>query len=102
MMEVEWLACDDPQPMLEWYRREAAPVSKRKLALWVAALAKLNPKGWKTVELYQRWDRDEGHEGDEALDDAVAWAGPYEDCEGDPSLPVRADLLREVLGSPFR
>lgn len=95
MTEAEWLGCEDPQRMLDWIElrstQPGAPlfpkVSDRKLHLWVEACR-------------ERSRETTHYDLDTRLMDAVrAWA-----VQPSSTLPlsVRADMLRDIVGNPFR
>lgn len=101
MGEAEWLRCDDPQEMLIYLHRLPGEKVRRKLRLWCLACRHASGRGTGAT-LYQTIDRTDGKEGGDAFSNAMSWASPQFDGAGDPLLPARADLLREIIGNPFR
>lgn len=128
MNEQEWLASKDPQKMLQLLMRSSVVtasdlpnyiINDRKLRLFACACARLG--GYTHSEMdrdavvyAEAWadgghpveDRRQGfHAGanwcilDSAIQAAMRWAEPR---RGSPSLQQRADLLRCVVGNPFR
>ncbi|TMJ00833.1 MAG: hypothetical protein E6G97_18030 [Alphaproteobacteria bacterium] len=116
MTEHEWLTCKRPRRMLyhlgcdERHDLLEAQTNGRQLRLWCAALAvraygrdrALGPQGG-----YASWA-----EGEPALADleddaaaplriAISWAKKY-NGHTNVSDEVKADLLREIVGNPFR
>jgi hypothetical protein len=121
MTEQEWLASDDPTQMLaavtpsESSRGHRAPLSAsgvrpasdRQLRMWCAALYDLSAHDYSLdfdLDAWRRGDPSEtGHveaRGPAAL--AGDWADPAMDEAGDPPMPLRAALLRDVVGNPWR
>jgi hypothetical protein len=81
MTEEEWLACTNPTPMLELFRRgDAARMSVRKRRLFACACCRriqglLDREGVARVEAAERFADDPGgHDGLVALGDAAAAA----------------------------
>lgn len=118
MFEAEWLSSEDPVKMLALLEHgigmlppkpggqvaiELAPISVRKLRLWCVALMATNPS--KYHRTYAPWADGEPRKGEgegEALEMARKWADPKSDNDGDPPLPLRANLLRCIVGNPWR
>lgn len=117
MTEREWAASDDPAPMLRllgvcpdkpppWAEvtRLIRGVSDRKLRLWVAAMSGLSTHHY-TCERLLSWRDGEEAPGDapwELTLTAELWCDPEQDEPGDPPMALRAHLLRDVVGGPFR
>lgn len=115
MDEQEWLVSVDPGAMLTTLTGDTSDgqpipfhggmgVSVRQLKLWVAAMAAASAHtylgGW-----YDKWAAEEPILLEPELrpiDEARMWCDPEVDEVGDPSMAVRADLLREIRGNPFR
>jgi hypothetical protein len=117
MTEAEWLASTDPQKMLEFLRGKAGD---RKLRLFAVACClrstDQDPEDRErytatlefaegrlsAAQLRRAWDTDVSvptpPEGPQAW--ARAWVA-HRTCSG-LGRKVRADLLREVFGNPFR
>lgn len=113
MTDAEWDACEDPGRMLDALRYEpwdkGEPryrVSDRKLRLWVAALSRLSRYNYDPHNRWLRhWDRGEKSTTDDSSDPIVSaedWCDRYSDQLGDPPMPVRAAILRDLVGNPFR
>lgn len=105
MNESGWLMSDSPAAMLHALRKggglplagEPFQVGDRKLRLWVEACRREEER-FKGRELYGHWPDLTVRR---YLDESVgAWSGTV----GDEEVPMamRAALLREVVGNPFR
>jgi ribosomal protein L37E len=107
MTESEYLACADPARLLEWLRGNhpflppcpAPPPSDRKLRLFACACRE------RAVEsLAAGWVEAYGSEGEKIRDSpgmARAWANGNA-TDGDLTQALKASLLRDVVGNPFR
>jgi hypothetical protein len=111
----EWLACEDPRPMLEFLRESPdCAVSDRQLGLYVCACWRAawplltDERGRRAVEAAERYA--EGlPAGPEAADAVLllSWGAAAKAAlsasvlTGGDRRPL-ADLLREVVGNPFR
>lgn len=122
MLEHDWLTCEDPEAMLASLFGEDAEglpvpfaggylpphgrrylVTDRKLRLWAAACYTMRPPdtspgrvAWSWVE----WAENPSHHPTMTVEEAIhLWEGPD---SGDPSQAVKADLLRDIVGNPFR
>lgn len=95
--------CDNATPAAG-YRRIT---SDRKLRLWIAAMM-----GFSTGRMYDNSDINSRWSNGEQVSDeqvrvgflrtqAIAWTDRNLDNEGDPPLPIRAALLRDIVGNPF-
>jgi hypothetical protein len=114
MTEAEWLACDDPGPMLDFLRRTGR-VRQRKMLLFVCAVLRQglttdSAAVWQSLDLAERWA------GGEATDEEVervhlpaqaAMAGLIRDLlsfmPGHLTGSGMAGLIRDLFGPlPFR
>jgi hypothetical protein len=114
MTDAEWAVCQEPGKMLAALRAAKADtrpsrvqrdITPRKLRLWVAALCDLSPHVGEYYEsdALRAWRRGEAYGGDDGIAGlARNWCEPEQDNEGDPPMPLRAALLREIVGNPFR
>lgn len=100
MTEQDWLTCESPRLMLDACAVGATPLlkplSERKRRLWVEACRLLN---WPTIGATAAWGDLQSTVG---LDDAIYfWTSSR---YGEKSLPLakRADLLRDIVGNPWR
>jgi hypothetical protein len=112
--EAEWLASDDPVALLttllavdvtrgDWPPKPTADVRERQLRAWADAcrhefyhgrLAQIGCwSGWESRECYHNRLRDEALPAASA---ARLWAAE------ESQRPLRAALLRDVVGNPFR
>jgi hypothetical protein len=109
MTEHEWLTCDDPQRMLTWLRdadrtcrkpqHGSRPlVSDRKLRLFACACCRLC-KDQARRDAADRYEDDLQGLGLDAEQWATNWTAPH--FLG-VSSALRAAMLREVAGNPFR
>jgi hypothetical protein len=111
MTEAEWLACTDPQAMVAELAKTRLLVSDRKLRLWVCAgvrefstpesvLASHVPE---VEELADRSATPEEYLGVDHLliGDGLAWAR-QQAANGHGDSARKADLLRAIIGNPWR
>jgi hypothetical protein len=100
--EAEWLACADPKPMLGHLRRmvrggfgaEPVPPSDRKFELWVEACRGVVDAAMSANT--KQWDpRRPTDYSTTCWAEGLGWT---RECP----LPLRAALLREIFGNPFR
>ncbi|SRR6266542_5575227 len=121
MTEAEWLACTDPQPMLEFLQSRVSDSKWRRFGCVCCRYVwdHLTDGSRSTVELLEQFE--EGRTSSEELSAASRWASFFiSNLVKDPSRgawflavvgpaigdhhlrePVR-QLLREVVGNPFR
>lgn len=108
MTEREWLSSKDPSVMLLRLRPDTQPersiVSDRKLRLWIAAMRSMNIDAYyaKNLISWQAGERFQGDSDGELSEHVAYWSDNYADQIGDPSLSVRAALLRDIVGNPYR
>lgn len=103
--EQEWLTCDDPKQMLGsnkafgWITGDYRP-SDRKLRLFACACIALceQSKLAAATETYNYGE--DGETISEVL--SVVWHWCHEQREYDPPAAIKAMLLREIVGNPFR
>lgn len=113
MTEAEWLASVNPAAMLGWlcdtHPRSGQPhagrPSERKLLLFSLACRLASARGpIDSLEVdvgYRDIDQKETSRWNgERL--AVSWGSSAGDSPGDMPLPWRADILRDIVGNPFR
>jgi hypothetical protein len=115
MTEHDWLTSEDPARMLEYLLAMNSAVgvgespypvprtSDRKLRLWCAACYSSRPPDTspgRVVWSWVKWADDPSHNPSMTVSEAVRlWVVP----DGrDPSQGVKAALLRDVVGNPFR
>jgi hypothetical protein len=125
--ESEWLACTDPQPMLDFLRGK---VSDRKLRLFAAACCRMiwhllvDERSQKAIELLERYAdglatdselsaaAQDAHraaeDGDSADNPYAGWtaanavgAGQVDDDDEDPDEGCAADALRDAKDTAF-
>ena len=107
MTESEWLTCENPQRMLRSLRREWEKggeyyiVSSRKLRLWCLMCRFVSGRGHGD-NLYRIIDRTDGADGGNAANNAGSWANPDFDEPGDPTPAMKCEILRDIIGNPFR
>jgi hypothetical protein len=108
MTEAEWLACDDPKPMLEFLRDKA---SDRKLRLFACACCRrverllTQPRICKSLNVAELYA--DGGSSSGSLDDANRiLAGPFlrdfdgvEAVEAATSTPVNAALAAQITAN---
>lgn len=102
MSEKEWMASTDPAVMLDHLlgrtqhshyhgETESRLVSDRKLRLFACACCKENEQN-----VPDNWEY-------EGVADAMDWARHWcQHINDTPTMPRRADLLRHIVGNPFR
>lgn len=110
MTEAKWLRSADPRRMLDyvWPRGgaatagTAAPGFQRRLTLYCAAVCRAYFPDWdhapavmrETVAVHERYADGKASKSE------IVEAGPVQDPP--TPAPVRAALLREIFGNPFR
>jgi hypothetical protein len=102
MTEAGWERCVDPRPMLAQLKGK---VSGRKLRLWCVAVFDANRQGYPPSKAIDAWRRGGPHDSEGPSDvEGVAMAIVHgtHDREGDPPMAVRAALIRDIFGNPFR
>jgi hypothetical protein len=109
MTESDWLASEDPAAMLECFSGRAIPpatsISGRKLRLWVAALYDASEYDYpdtKDLIAFRKGETWDGEGPGDLAGQVQMWSTGQHDNEGDPPFSVRAALLREIIGNPFR
>lgn len=95
MTEQQWLNSDDPFQMVN-YLRVRGKVSNRKFSLYACACCWANSRVLGQ-DAEQCLEQPSGPARDPA-GWAMAWAGDQKS----PPPAVRADILRDVVGNPFR
>src|SRR5262245_37211061 len=116
MTEAGWLACQHPYALLYWANGRTAARKLRLIAAAACRAATLDPAPADAVPA-DRWldsfDRaaDSGDVGE--MDDDPPWTGRWDSplalaclamtglAEG-PRCPRSAQLVREIVGNPFR
>jgi hypothetical protein len=122
MTEEQWLACEDPGPMLVFLHDRA---SDRKLKLFVLAVLRSSrawladapahaPKVVKQLEAWieggnkprgTAWRREDSktiQTGAEMAIDVTEWRSAPGGEGNDVPLPLQAALIREIVDNPFR
>lgn len=116
MTEAEWLACEDSERILEFLwgthpNDRSTPergrgISERQLRLWVATLRDLDPADMVQDHPHvEAWRRGEPGPHDQPGDPqtfARNWAAVRLDFADHPPLALRAALLRDIVGNPWR
>jgi hypothetical protein len=119
MTESEWLSSQDPGWMLDHLNyvnyeepsyggtttqsRHPPLASNRKLRLFaVACLATRHGQDWEHLDDFYHLAEKGAFKSDahalNAHEHALSWGNDH----GEPSLAYRADLLRDIIGNPFR
>jgi hypothetical protein len=109
MTEEEWLSCEDPSAMLHWVHATASPhsnqprepLSDRKLRLFCVSCLTLSDQTMLSTSRYNRFAYGEdGERIANPAETAYQWARRQEDY--DPPRTVKAAILRDIVGNPFR
>lgn len=122
MTEQEWLTTKDPMDiyrLIEVHRDDkriityvgdqgkySVEVSDRQIVLWLAAcidLSKHDYTGTYYKKLHRRpWRAGIVETVNSPLTELRLWCNKNQDNCGDPSLPLRAHLLRDVIGNHWQ
>lgn len=127
MTEQEWLTTEDPMDICRLISIQQIPgqathqiataqgmaevprveVSNRQIVLWLAACLDLSKHDYAGTtyytELYRRpWRIGIVETVNSPLTELKLWCDKNQDKPGDPSLPLRAHLLRDVIGNPWQ
>ncbi len=111
MTEAEWETGEDPAKMVSWLTANAmfggsrCPLATdRKLRLYCLAAAMLGKSPAYMQGIYGETDLSDGVSSRSVV--PVTWAENWSkarlDNVGDPTLKVRAAILRDLIGNPFR